>query len=101
MGIVYAIITVIGWGLWLAPSQNIPFKNQQIKNFYITGASMILTFLVALSQGLIFTNPSGFWLPFLGGLVWAVSGLCAFTGTDSAFIQCGTREVSIRVSRRI
>jgi glucose uptake protein len=31
LGIFYALITVLAWGTWLAPSQNVPFKNQQIK----------------------------------------------------------------------
>ena len=31
LGIFYAVITVLAWGTWLAPSQNVPFKNQQIK----------------------------------------------------------------------
>lgn len=81
MGILYACITVAGWGLWLVPSQNIPFKNQNIKTLYITGTAMVAAFLVALSQNQLVTNPGGFWLPFTGGLIWAVSGLCAFTGT--------------------
>ncbi len=82
LGILYALITVLAWGTWLAPSQNIAFKNQQIKTFYVATTSLILAFLVTLSQGFNRITPEVFWLPFIGGLVWAVSGLCAFTATS-------------------
>ncbi len=82
VGILYALITVFAWGTWLAPSQNIPFKNQQIKTFYVASANLVLAFLVTLTLRSVRVPLSVFWLPFLGGLVWAVSGLCAFTATD-------------------
>ena len=81
-GILYAFITVLAWGTWLAPSQNVPFKNQQIKTFYVAAANLVLAFFVALGQGLDQLNSSIFWPPFLGGLIWSVSAFCAFTGTS-------------------
>jgi hypothetical protein len=30
-GIIFAIITVLAWGAWLAPSQKVQFANPQIK----------------------------------------------------------------------
>ncbi len=82
LGIFYAVITVLAWGTWLAPSQNVPFKNQQIKTFYVAIASLALAFLVTLPQGLNQITAEVFWPPFIGGLVWAVSGYCAFTATN-------------------
>lgn len=82
LGIVYAIITVLAWGLWMAPSQNIPFKNQQIKTFYVAAANLALATLVFLFQGLRGLTWQVFWMPFLGGLVWSVSGFLAFTATN-------------------
>lgn len=82
LGILYAFITVFAWGTWLAPSQNIQFKNQQIKTLYVAVANLVLAFFVTLGlrSGQM---PFGvFWPPFLAGLVWAVSGLCAFTATE-------------------
>jgi glucose uptake protein len=81
LAIFYAVITVLAWGTWLAPSQNIPFKNQQIKTFYVAIASLVLVFFVTLPQGFDQITPEVFWPPFVGGLIWAVSGLCAFTAT--------------------
>jgi len=81
-GIVYAFITVLAWGTWLAPSQNVPFKNQQIKTFYVASANLVLAFFVALWQGLDQLDWSVFWPPFLGGLIWSASAFCAFTSTS-------------------
>ena len=81
-GIVYALITVFAWGTWLAPSQNVVFPNQQIKTFYVGAANLLLAALVALLQGYQGLTWQVFWLPFVGGLVWSVSGFMAFTATD-------------------
>jgi glucose uptake protein len=82
LGLLYDLITVLAWGTWLAPSQNIPFKNQQIKTFYVATANLALAIVVTLAQGWSGMTAKVFWPPFIGGLVWAVSGLCAFTATD-------------------
>jgi glucose uptake protein len=82
LGLLYAIITVTAWGTWLAPSQNIVFRNQQIKTFYVAAANLALATLVFALQGFRGLTWSVFWLPFLGGLVWSVSGFLAFTATN-------------------
>jgi glucose uptake protein len=81
LGYLYAVITVLAWGTWLTPSQNLPFKNQQIKTFYVAGANLLLALVVALlqKQGQLSWNIVG--LPFIGGLVWSLSGFLAFTAT--------------------
>lgn len=79
LGTFYAVITVLAWGTWLAPSQGVPLKNQQVKTFYVASANLVLAFGVALIQGFSPVTYREFWLPFVGGLIWAVSGLCAFT----------------------
>ena len=81
MGYLYAVITVLAWGTWLTPSQNLSFKNQQIKTFYVAGANLALALVVALLQKPGQLTPGIFWLPFIGGLVWSVSGFLAFTAT--------------------
>ena len=81
-GIVYALITVFAWGTWLAPSQKVAFPNQQIKTFYVGAANLLLATVVVLLQGFQGLTWQVFWLPFVGGLVWSVSGFLAFTATD-------------------
>ncbi|MEZ4591015.1 MAG: GRP family sugar transporter [Chloroflexota bacterium] len=81
----YALIPVIGWGTWLAPSQNVRFPNQQVKTLYVTVGNLLLATLVLVFQpaGSLAAIPStSFWLIFAGGLIWAGSSLCAFVATD-------------------
>jgi len=82
MTVFYALVTVLAWGTWLAPSQNIKFKNSHIRTFYISAANLILTFVVLMSRGTGKMTAEAFWLPFAGGLIWAVSGYCAFMATE-------------------
>jgi glucose uptake protein len=82
LGILYASVTILAWGTWLAPSQNIRFKNQQIRTFYVAAANLVLAAIVLLIQGAGTLTLDIFWLPFIGGLVWSVSGLLAFTATS-------------------
>jgi glucose uptake protein len=81
LGYLYAVITVLGWGTWLTPSQNLLFKNQQIKTFYVASANLLLALVVALLQKPGQLTWNIVWLPFIGGLVWSVSGFLAFTAT--------------------
>lgn len=80
LGLLYAFITVLAWGTWLAPSQAIAFRNQQIKTFYVAVANLSLSLAVWAFQGLHGLSWAVFWPPFLGGLIWSLSGLLAFTG---------------------
>ena len=82
LNFLYILIPVLAWGTWLLPSQNIVFRNQQIKTFYVATANLLLALLVFLLQGTQSLSWNIFWLPFLGGLVWAVSGFLAFTATN-------------------
>ncbi len=85
MGALYALVTVLAWGAWLAPSQSVPFRSQQVKTFYVAAANLVLALLVTLlqpaSSGAAQLTWQAIWPPFVGGLVWSVSGLCAFTAT--------------------
>ncbi len=76
LGILYALITVLAWGTWLTPSQNVALKNQQIRMSCGACANLLLAFLISLFHGLSDLTLVVFWLPFVGGLIWAASGLC-------------------------
>jgi glucose uptake protein len=79
----YAIITLLGWGTWLAPSQKVVFPNQQIKTLYVVIANLAIAVLVSFWRGDIGeVNAGAFWLTVLGGVIWAAGGWCAFTGTN-------------------
>jgi glucose uptake protein len=80
--ILYAIVSVLAWGTWLIPSQQIHYKNQQIKTFHVAAANLALAAFVMLVLGFNQLNWQVFWPPFLGGLIWALGGLCAFSATS-------------------
>jgi glucose uptake protein len=81
--ILYALITVFGWGTWLAPSQKVIFPSQEIKTLYVVLTNLGIATVVAVWRGAIVElAPATFWLTVLGGMIWAVGGLCAFTGTN-------------------
>lgn len=82
--IIYALIPVIAWGTWLAPAQNVRFPNQQVKTLYVTSANLGLALLVLFIQGfgsLGTLSAGSFGMVLVGGVLWAFSGLCAFTAT--------------------
>jgi len=83
IGILSALVTVVAWGTWLAPSQGVKFPSQQVKTFYVACANLALAAVVALVQPAHAPLPiESLVLIFAGGLIWSVSGLCAFTATD-------------------
>jgi glucose uptake protein len=81
MGLLYAVVTVLAWGTWLLPSQQIRFHNNHVRTFYITAANLVLTLLVSGVRGLDPLSWAVAGLPFVGGLIWAVSGYLAFEAT--------------------
>jgi glucose uptake protein len=84
LSVLYAVITVFGWGTWLAPSQKVNFPNQQIKTVYVVATNLVIATVVAIWQGALSDlTVATFWLTLLGGIIWAVGGWCAFTGTHT------------------
>lgn len=83
MTIIYALIAVLAWGTWIAPSQNVNIKGQQTRTFYVTVAVFILALIASLFVGFEGLNSTTFWYPFIGGLIWALSGWSAFIGTNN------------------
>ena len=81
-GIIFAIITVLAWGAWLAPSQKVQFANPQIKTMYVAFGNLLLATVVLFIAGAHQLTSSIFWLPFIGGIIWAISGQFAFTATS-------------------
>ena len=82
LGIIYAVVTVLAWGAWLAPSQNVPMKGQQTRTFYVTLAVLLLALIASIFVGFEGLNATTFWFPVLGGLIWSLSGWSAFVGTS-------------------
>ncbi len=83
MTIIYALIAVLAWGTWIAPSQNVTIQGQQTRTFYVTIAVLILALVATIFVGFEGLNGTTFLYPFLGGLIWALSGWSAFVGTKN------------------
>ncbi len=82
IGLFYAVFTVLAWGTWLAPSQNVPMKGQQTRTFYVTLAVLFMALVASLFVGFEGLNATTFWFPFIGGVIWSISGWSAFIGTN-------------------
>jgi len=82
LGVLFAVITVLAWGTWLAPSQNVPMKGQQTRTFYVTLAVLVMALIASAFVGFKGLNVTTFWFPFFGGIIWAFSGWSAFIGTS-------------------
>ncbi|MCB1120917.1 MAG: hypothetical protein KJT03_05175 [Verrucomicrobiae bacterium] len=80
--IFYALLTVLSWGIWLAPSQTVEFDSERVRTFYVALANLIVALLVGWAAGLnqldLITSLSA----GAGGLIWALSGFCAFYATS-------------------
>ena len=83
MVILYSILTVLAWGSWLVPSQEVKFSSPHVRTFYVSLTSLAISFVILLNQGLDQLTWRVFWPPFIGGLVWAFAGFCAFTATTN------------------
>lgn len=82
MAVLYAFLTVLAWGAWLVPSQEVRFSSPHVRTLYVSLASLAISFAVLLSQGTEKLTWQVFWPPFIGGQVWAFAGFCAFTATE-------------------
>ncbi len=81
LGFIYACITVFTWGVWIAPSEKVTIPNPQTRSFYVSLGNLILATIALLIVGPEKLTTNIFVLPFLGGLIWAVAGMFAFTAT--------------------
>jgi glucose uptake protein len=82
LGVSFALLTILAWGTWLAPSQNVKMKSQVLKTFYVTLANLFVAFATAAALGFHGLDWSMFLLPFAGGCVWTLSAVCALLGTS-------------------
>jgi glucose uptake protein len=80
IGLLYAIVTVLAWGTWLAPSEKVALPNAISRAFYIAVGNMVLSTIVLFAvAGPAKLTGTVFLYPFLGGLIWSLGALCAFS----------------------
>lgn len=82
----FALLTIISWGTWLAPSQQIKYKSTHIRTFFVGLSNLVfasIVFCVLLLSGqTVSFSTAGFFLPFFGGIIWALSGFFVFKATE-------------------
>lgn len=81
LGFIYACITVVTWGIWIAPSEKVTIPNPQTRSFYVSFGNLLLATIALLLAGPGKLTSDLFLLPFLGGMIWAIAGMFAFTAT--------------------
>ena len=81
LGLLYACITVLTWGIWLTPSEKVPLPNPQTRTFYVAAGNLFLATIALLVVGVGKLSVEVFLLPFLGGVIWAIAGMFAFHAT--------------------
>ena len=94
-GIIFAIITVLAWGAWLAPSQKVQFANPQIKTMYVAFGNLLLATAVLFIAGAHQLTSSIFWLPFIGGIIWALGGSVCLGGMFPTPRPCDGRHLTM------
>jgi glucose uptake protein len=78
-----ALITVLAWGTWIGLAQGAGPMPIARRTFYVAVGNLIFALLAAslVTSGQP-TQPflSTWWLPFAGGVIWAIGNICAFAG---------------------
>lgn len=79
MNALLAVVTVVTWGSWIAIAQMAPGVSEQTRALYATAGSTVVAFVaLAIGGGHPIFGFRAFWLPFIGGLVWAVGAFGGF-----------------------
>ena len=79
----FALLCILAWGIWIAPAQGIPVKSPRTRTFYVGLANLGVASIAFFIQGSPLPTGAPFWLPFAGGVLWAVASYFAFLGTEN------------------
>jgi glucose uptake protein len=85
--VLYAILTVLAWGTWIGLAQYADEADAHLKTSYVTAGS--LTFAVVAPAVLgrpgvadVRFTLAAWWVPLLGGVIWALGNVCALSAAD-------------------
>jgi glucose uptake protein len=82
MALLFALITVVSWGIWLIPAHGAAMKLQRVVVFHVTLANLVVSAAMEWLQPSGAALSSSAWLTIAaGGVVWTLSGACAFGAT--------------------
>ncbi|QDU71488.1 GRP family sugar transporter [Mucisphaera calidilacus] len=78
----WAAVTVISWGIWLAPLECAPSIDARVKTLMITLGNAGVSLALAASWGFAGLTWAVAWPSILGGMLWALSGCFAVLATE-------------------
>ncbi len=73
----WSLVTVVAWGIWLAPLEVAGRSDERTRTLFITLGNLVVAVVVASLRGFAGLTWPEFWPAALGGLVWAWSGVAA------------------------
>jgi glucose uptake protein len=84
MTVLLALLMVAAFGTWIPLAQLLPGTPGRSRVFYAAVGNVAFTGLALLAGGahLVFSW-RGFWLPLLGGVVWAAGNYCVFKASET------------------
>lgn len=81
-----SLAIVLSWGSWIPIAQSVPGARQSTRTLYVTAGNLVfaaIALVVGGSAGQLTLGWKVFWLPLVGGLVWAGGSFCAFRATET------------------
>ncbi|MDG6108623.1 hypothetical protein Daura_25165 [Dactylosporangium aurantiacum] len=79
-----AVVTVLAWGSWIGLAQYAGEADAHLKTVYVTAGGLAFALIAPAVLGrpgagdLRFTL-AAWWIPFLGGVIWALGNVCALS----------------------
>lgn len=82
MTLLFALVTIVSWGIWLIPAHGAAMKSQRVVVFYVTLANLLVSVAMGWLRPPDAALDAGAWGAIaVGGVLWTLSGACAFGAT--------------------
>jgi glucose uptake protein GlcU len=77
--VLLAVVMVVSFGTWIPLAQLLPGTPERSRVFYVAVGNVVFAGIALLASGAgVAFDWRSFWLPFLGGVVWAAGNYCVF-----------------------
>jgi len=83
MCILFTLATILAWGVWLYPAETIAKRDHRLLVLGAALGNLFLSAVVAYARGdLLALSVSSWGVVVLGGTIWSLGAICAFTATS-------------------
>jgi glucose uptake protein GlcU len=77
--VLLAVVMVVSFGTWIPLAQLLPGTPERSRVFYVAVGNVVFAGIALLASGAgVAFDWRSFWLPLLGGVVWAAGNYCVF-----------------------